>query len=160
MLNVTASSHYSNFWCGMNEQGYYERTPDYLPILGREKLGCFPVAMVHSTLLIHISSTSSLAYSPSPPGYKGPIDDIIIFAHSAKHYGIAMHLLNRDFYGFMLMPVTQQEDWDSTVDDYEQFVHLKIENIIYDTPLEKLDYVDVPMRPADKLGFDQVGFSL
>ena len=40
-----------------------------------------------------------------------------------------MHLLNRDFYGFMLMPVTQQEDWDSHVDDYEQFVHLKIENI-------------------------------
>ena len=40
-----------------------------------------------------------------------------------------MHLLNRDFYGFMLMPVTQQEDWDSHVDEYKQFVHLKIENI-------------------------------
>ena len=124
----------SNMVCGIHvqvcsPQGYYERTPDYLPILGREKLGCFTVAMVHSTLLIHISSTSSLAYSPPPPDYKGPIDDIIIFAHSAKHHGIAMHLLNRDFYGFMLMPVTQQDEWDSDVDDYEQFVHLKLENI-------------------------------
>ena len=112
-------------------QGYYERTPDYMPIVKWEKRGCFPVAMVHSTLLIHLfaPSAASLAYAPPPPGYAGPTDDIIIFAHSARHAGIAMHIVNRDLYGFMLLPVTHVDGRDTDVDDHEQFVHMKIENI-------------------------------
>lgn len=87
--------------------------------------------MVHSTLLIHLTgpSAASLAYAPSPPSYEGPLDDIIIFAHSAKHHGIAMHILNRDFYGFMLMPVSHVDGRDMDEDEYEQFVHMKIESI-------------------------------
>ena len=89
------------------------------------------MAMVHSTLLIHLSapSAASLAYAPPPPGYAGPVDDIIIFAHSARHAGIAMHIVNRDLYGFMLLPVTHIDGRDTDVDDHEQFVHMKIENI-------------------------------
>ena len=46
--------------------------------------------MVHSTHLIdlRLKMTSALKYSPSPKDYNGPIDDIIIFAHSARTNGV------------------------------------------------------------------------
>ena len=31
---------YSNFWAGMSETFYYERTEDYRKILNRKKVGC------------------------------------------------------------------------------------------------------------------------
>ncbi|XP_059411045.1 procollagen galactosyltransferase 1 [Carassius carassius] len=43
---------YSNFWCGMTSQGYYKRTPAYMPIRRQERKGCFAVPMVHSTFLM------------------------------------------------------------------------------------------------------------
>ena len=100
------------------------------------------MAMVHSTLLIHVAAplAASLAYSPPPPGYTGPIDDIIIFAHSARHHGIAMHIVNRDFYGLMLLPVTHVDGRDTDVDEHEQFVHMKIENIS--------EYRAIPLRDS------------
>ena len=99
-----------------------------MPIRSREIQGVFDVAMVHSTMLIQLRNpaTRHLAYDPPPPNYSGPIDDIIIFAHSAKHHGIQMHITNRNFYGFMLMPM---EDHNTIEEEREQFIHLKLENI-------------------------------
>jgi len=84
--------------------------------------------MVHSTVLIQLRDPASrtLAYDPPPPGYSGPKDDIIVFAHSVQHHGLSMHIDNRDFYGFLLSPL----DDESTL-DYErsQFLHLKLESV-------------------------------
>lgn len=73
-------------------QGYYKRTPDYLPIYNRERVGCFQVPVVHSTVLIDLRSQRSdasrqLAYWPAPEGFKGPVDDVVQFAFSAKKEG-------------------------------------------------------------------------
>ena len=114
--------------CGEFLQGYYQRTDDYLPIQMRHREGVFPVPMVHSTLLIQLRDSTSqlLAYDPAPPGYSGPIDDIIVFAHSVQHHSLTMHIDNRDFYGFLLAPL----DDESTLDqERSSFLHLKLENI-------------------------------
>ena len=73
-------------------QGYYKRTPDYLPIYNRERVGCFQVPVVHSTMLIDLRSQRSdashrLTYWPAPEGFKGPVDDVVQFAFSAKKEG-------------------------------------------------------------------------
>jgi len=84
--------------------------------------------MVHSTLLIQLRDpiSKSLAYDPPPPGYSGPVDDIIVFAHSVQHHDMTMHIDNRDFYGFLLAPPGD----DSTLDhERSAFMHLKLENI-------------------------------
>ena len=84
--------------------------------------------MVHSTVLIQLRDPSSrlLAYDPPPPGYLGPVDDIIVFAHSVQHHGLTMHIDNRDFYGFLLAPL----DDDSALDrERSEFLYLKLENI-------------------------------
>ncbi|XP_039555648.1 procollagen galactosyltransferase 1-like, partial [Passer montanus] len=85
MLDSRAA--YSNFWCGITAQGYYRRTPAYLPIRRRERRGCFAVPMVHSTFLLDLrrERSRSLAFHPPPPGYSGAFDDIIVFAAACRH---------------------------------------------------------------------------
>ncbi|XP_064137019.1 procollagen galactosyltransferase 1 isoform X2 [Loxodonta africana] len=84
MLDSRAA--YSNFWCGMTSQGYYKRTPAYIPIRKRDRQGCFPVPMVHSTFLIDLRKAASrnLAFYPPHPDYTWSFDDIIVFAFSCK----------------------------------------------------------------------------
>ena len=88
----------------------------------------FPVAMVHSTLLVQLRDPASrlLAYDPPPADYTGPVDDIIVLAHSAQQHGVQMYIDNRRFYGFLLPPL----DDDKTLQlEQSEFVHLKLQNI-------------------------------
>lgn len=94
---------YSNFWCGMTEEYYYLRTEDYKPILQRERIGCFHVPMVHSSVLIDLrrASSNGLTFvSSEVPDYKGPHDDIITFAIAANKSGMYR---NGIFYMHLLM---------------------------------------------------------
>eukprot|EP00794_Sanderia_malayensis_P015863 gene15863-17461_t len=128
---------FSNFWCGMNEQGYYKRTPEYMPILHRKKKGCFEVPMIHSTYLIDLRAekTKQLKYDPPSEVYHGEIDDILILAHSARTSGIKMHVLNDVEYGRMMTAAPAST---------------------YHKPLvsSKLIYNRPP--PVDNLGFDEI----
>ena len=79
-------------------------------------------------MLIDLRNKDSLplAFSPPPPRYTGPHDDIIIFAHSAKYHGVNMYVLNSDFYGYMQIPM---ESHNTLEDEREQFLHLCLEAI-------------------------------
>ena len=92
------------------------------------------MAVVHSTMLIDLrkKESTNLAYHPSPPGYKGPHDDLIIMAHSAKHHGVAMYALNEDMYGYMQIPM---EETNTLEDEEEQFLHLRLEAIGRSIPM-------------------------
>lgn len=70
-------------------QGYYKRTPAYIPIRKRDRRGCFAVPMVHSTFLIDLRKAASrnLAFYPPHPDYTWSFDDIIVFAFSCKQAG-------------------------------------------------------------------------
>ena len=52
MMNASVGETYSNFWGGVNEEGYYKRVPEYFQIVEREKQGVFKVPMVHTAILI------------------------------------------------------------------------------------------------------------
>lgn len=60
-----------------------------MPIRRRERLGCFAVPMVHSTYLLDLQKESSrqLAFYPPHPEYNWALDDVIIFAYSARMAG-------------------------------------------------------------------------
>uniref|UniRef100_A0A8C4IIF6 Cerebral endothelial cell adhesion molecule n=1 Tax=Dicentrarchus labrax TaxID=13489 RepID=A0A8C4IIF6_DICLA len=80
---------YSNYWCGITPQGYYRRTAEYFPTRHRHRLGCFPVPMVHSTLLLDLrkEGMKKLAFFPPHADYSWPYDDIIVFAFSCRAAG-------------------------------------------------------------------------
>lgn len=70
-------------------QGYYRRTAEYFPTRHRHKRGCYPVPMVHSTLLLDLrkEGMKKLAFYPPHEDYSWPYDDIIVFAFSCRALG-------------------------------------------------------------------------
>ncbi|NWR81970.1 GT251 galactosyltransferase, partial [Centropus unirufus] len=124
MLDSRAA--YSNFWCGMTAQGYYRRTPAYLPIRKRERRGCFAVPMVHSTFLLDLRKEASraLAFYPPHPDYTWAFDDIIVFAFSCKQAGVQMFVSNREVFGFLPVPLRSHS---SLRDEAESFLHVQLE---------------------------------
>lgn len=70
-------------------QGYYKRTPAYIPIRKRERRGCFAVPMVHSTFLVDLRKEASrqLAFYPPHAQYSWTLDDVIVLAYSARMAG-------------------------------------------------------------------------
>lgn len=148
---------YSNFWGGMDEEGYYARSDNYFPILQREIKGSFEVPMIHSTMLIDLRKTTSdkLRYNPPLASYAGEEDDILVFAHSARTAGIKLNLVNKEVYGYMLHP----SDVNQTLEDMKiHFTHVKLEWFV-DHPEELMpvsSYFSVPYPNPEKLGFDEI----
>ncbi|XP_026761081.2 glycosyltransferase 25 family member [Galleria mellonella] len=133
---------YSNFWCGMTEKFYYQRTEDYEPILSREKQGCFEVPMVNTAVLVSLRRKESdlLTYDPRKVNnYKGPDDDIIAFAISAKINDISLNICNDRPYGFILVPL---EESDEISKDYEQLLNIKLEAVSRKVPLPLDNYLE------------------
>ncbi|XP_059622938.1 glycosyltransferase 25 family member [Phlebotomus argentipes] len=137
---------YSNYWCGMTEDHYYERTEEYKKILNREMEGVFAVPMVHSAVLINLNHPDSdlltfdknvlnfhLESLNAPRRYDGPVDDIIIFAMSANYSGIPMMISNTEHFGYILSPLEQDEELRR---DLEQLTNIRM--MIWND-LERLD---------------------
>ncbi|XP_056624585.1 procollagen galactosyltransferase 1 [Triplophysa dalaica] len=146
---------YSNFWCGMTSQGYYKRTPAYMPIRRQERKGCFAVPMVHSTYLIDLRKEASrqLAFYPPHPDYNWAFDDIIIFAFSAQMADVQMYICNKEVYGYFPVPLRSQ---NTLQDEADSFLHSQLEVMVRGPPAEPSVYLSVPQKQADKLGFNEV----
>lgn len=157
MLNSLAT--YSNYWGGMTEGYWYTRSDDYIPILDRKQKGCFAVPMVHSCVLVDLTRMASdnLTYIPKNlPGYKGPHDDIIVFAISARNAGLPMHVCNVEIYGFIPPPL---EDGQGLNIDVKQLISIKLEVLVEHPPLPVSSALTkfVPPPPKiDNIGFDQI----
>uniref|UniRef100_A0A665TKE7 Procollagen galactosyltransferase 2-like n=1 Tax=Echeneis naucrates TaxID=173247 RepID=A0A665TKE7_ECHNA len=151
---LESKSLYSNFWCGITPQGYYRRTPEYIPIRKWKRQGCFAVPMVHSTFLLDLRRRASqeLAFHPPHPDYPYHLDDIMAFAFSARQAGVQMYVCNRDHYGYLPVPLKQ----DQTVEEEEEsFSHTLTEALI-DYAMEPSQYVHLIPKESGKMGFDEV----
>ncbi|XP_036389521.1 procollagen galactosyltransferase 1-like [Megalops cyprinoides] len=146
---------YSNFWCGMTSQGYYKRTPAYMPIRKRERKGCFAVPMVHSTFLLDLRKEASrqLAFYPPHPDYTWAFDDIIVFAFSARMADVQMFLCNRETYGYFPIPLRAHS---TLQDEADGFLHSLLEVMVRYPPVEPSSFISVPLKQPDKMGFDEV----
>uniref|UniRef100_A0A1A8M979 procollagen galactosyltransferase n=1 Tax=Nothobranchius pienaari TaxID=704102 RepID=A0A1A8M979_9TELE len=146
---------YSNFWCGMTSQGYYKRTPDYIPIRRRERRGCFAVPMVHSTYLLDLRKEASreLAFYPPHAEYNWAVDDVIVFAHSARMADVQMYVCNREVYGYIPVPMRSHA---TLQDEAESFLHTHLEIMVNSPPLEPSSFLSVPPKQPNKMGFDEV----
>lgn len=132
---VVSDGLYSNFWCGMTEDYYYQRTDDYMKIYNYEKRGEYPVPMVHSAILINLNDVRSdqLTFNRTvlierfaigdSEKVNIPLDDIIIFALSANYSGIPLVITNYEMFGFILAPL---DPMDSIEKDKLQMINTKI----------------------------------
>ncbi|XP_059892784.1 procollagen galactosyltransferase 1 [Gadus macrocephalus] len=146
---------YSNFWCGMTSQGYYKRTPAYIPIRKQQRRGCFAVPMVHSTFLIDLRKEASrqLAFHPPHPDYSWAFDDIIVFAFSARMADVQMFVCNQETFGYFPVPLRAH---NSLKDEADSFLHSLLEVNVRHPPVMPSKYIPPPTKQPDKLGFDEV----
>ncbi|KAM9719037.1 procollagen galactosyltransferase 2-like [Menidia menidia] len=151
---LESKSLYSNFWCGLTSQGYYRRTPEYIPIREWKRQGCFAVPMVHSTYLLDLrrKASQALAFYPPHPEYPYDLDDIMVFAFSARKAGVQMYVCNRNHYGYLPVPLRQ----DQTLEEEEEsFAHTLTEALI-DYTMEPSQYLHTRPKEARKMGFDEI----
>ncbi|CAG2110163.1 unnamed protein product, partial [Medioppia subpectinata] len=121
---------YSNFWAGITEKGYYERTEDYLPILERQRLGWFVVPMIHSCLFINIRHKKSfnLTFDSRDIAQEvSPFDDIIAFAKSAKINAIDLRINNEEVWGYIPPPIETMTSFKSIEQD---LIDLQLESLV------------------------------
>lgn len=149
---------YSNYWCGMSKDYYYERTDEYSTILEREKVGAFPVPMVHSAILIDLNHEESdqLTFERDKiSNYDGPLDDIIIFAISAQSSHIPMHVDNSEAFGYIMAPLDPDEDISK---DVQQLTNTKLLIINEFSEIPILEYMKkfISFPEADKLSLSKV----
>uniref|UniRef100_A0A9J8A0B4 procollagen galactosyltransferase n=1 Tax=Cyprinus carpio carpio TaxID=630221 RepID=A0A9J8A0B4_CYPCA len=133
---------YSNFWCGMTSQGYYKRTPAYIPMRKQVRRGCFAVPMVHSTFLVDLRKEASrlLAFHPPHPDYTWDFDDIIVFAFSARMAG-GCH---------------DRYPQSTTKEDILNNIYNEVQTFVRNPPVEPSRYVPKPVKRPDKMDFDEV----
>ncbi|XP_061566902.1 procollagen galactosyltransferase 1 [Cololabis saira] len=146
---------YSNFWCGMTSEGYYKRTPAYIPIRKQVRRGCFAVPMVHSTFLIDLRKEASkeLAFHPPHPQYSWAFDDIIVFAFSTRMADVQMFVCNKETYGYLPVPLRAH---NTLQDESDSFLHSLLEVSVRHSPVRPSKYIPVPTKQPDKMGFDEV----
>ncbi|KAG9488701.1 procollagen galactosyltransferase 1 [Eleutherodactylus coqui] len=146
---------YSNFWCGMTTQGYYRRTPAYMPIRRRERRGCFAVPMVHSTFLIDLRKEASQYINFYPPheDYTWAFDDIIVFAFSCRQADVQMFICNKVAYGNLPVPLRAHS---TLLDEADNFLHTKLEVMVKGPPVEASIFLSVPPKVPDKLSLDEI----
>ncbi|XP_076000111.1 procollagen galactosyltransferase 1 [Genypterus blacodes] len=146
---------YSNFWCGMTSQGYYKRTPAYLPMRKHQRRGCFAVPMVHSTFLIDLRKEASrqLAFHPPHAEYNWAFDDIIVFAFSVRMADVQMFVCNKESYGHFPVPLRSH---NTLKDEADSFLHTMLEVGVRNPPVLPSKYLPAPVKQPDKLGFDEV----
>uniref|UniRef100_A0A671WXX3 Cerebral endothelial cell adhesion molecule n=1 Tax=Sparus aurata TaxID=8175 RepID=A0A671WXX3_SPAAU len=146
---------YSNYWCGITPQGYYRRTAEYFPTRHRHRTGCYPVPMVHSTMLLDLrkAGMKKLAFFPPHKDYSWPYDDIIVFAFSCRAAEIQMYLCNKERYGYLNVPAKPHHTLE---DDRLNFVHVLLESMIDGPPMSPSRYVHMFQKQRDLMGFDEI----
>ena len=150
---LTSVGLYSNFWAGMTDTYYYQRTDQYKPILERKKVGCWAVPMVHSSLLINLNKKDSQKLSFHRKSDFYPEDDIISFALSASAHNVSLHVCNDLHYGYVMLPL-DEDNHQSLADDEPNLVNLKTLMFAYGHAHAQI----APASPnfKDTLGVDQV----
>uniref|UniRef100_A0A672L8F8 Cerebral endothelial cell adhesion molecule n=1 Tax=Sinocyclocheilus grahami TaxID=75366 RepID=A0A672L8F8_SINGR len=152
---LDSQSAYSNYWCGITPQGYYRRTAEYFPTKQRQRRGCYPVPMVHSTILLDLrkEGTKKVSFHPPHKDYSWPFDDIIVFAFSCRISEVQMYLCNKERYGYLNVPAKPHQ---TVEDDRINFVHLYLESLIHGPPMYVSRNVHVPPKQSDLMGFDEI----
>ena len=132
---LLSDGYYSNFWCGMSADYYYERTDDYKEIYQYDKRGQIAVPMVHSAVMINLNDrrSDSLTFDRDRlverfalnefQKNRIPIDDIIIFAISANYSNAPLLIDNLELWGFVTVPLDPDENLTK---DLQQLTNLKI----------------------------------
>ncbi len=84
----------TNFFADVSEHGYYKDHPDYQCILNQEKVGTFPVPVIHCSYLIRSDALPGLSYLNETPDF-----EFIAFGRCARSHDIQQYICNEEEFG-------------------------------------------------------------
>lgn len=79
---------FSNFWGALSESGFYARSPDYVPIVERQRVGTWNVPFINSVWLISRCKIEEFNFVP-PFSYNRQLDVDMSFAAFCRDNVIA-----------------------------------------------------------------------
>lgn len=88
---------FSNYFCAVDENGYYRDHPTYMKILERKIKGTYKVPVVHCTYLIKAQYIDKLNYIDNTNDY-----EFVIFSRIARQKGVGQYICNEKEYGTMI----------------------------------------------------------
>lgn len=100
--------YYSNYFCAVDETGYFKNHPDYNQILTRAIQGTYKVPVVHCTYLIDAKVMDKLTYIDGTDDY-----EFVIFSRSARKNNVDQYICNEKQFGVLLhfyQDLTQEEE--------------------------------------------------
>jgi hypothetical protein len=101
---LTTDSAYSNYHYDVDDNGYYKSHDEYFKILGRHKLGVYPVKVVHCTYFINNNVLNDVCYDDESYRY-----EYVIFSHLLRKKRIEQYLDNRTHYGVISFNSKKEE---------------------------------------------------
>lgn len=88
---------FSNFFCAVDNNGYYVHAEEYFDILNGKKVGTFQVPLVNRTYLVKADCFDKLTYADGSGQH-----DFVVFSRSARNQGVAQYICNEKDYGRIL----------------------------------------------------------
>jgi len=96
-------AYQSNFWAGVDGNGYYKRTDRYMPIAHYQWRGVFEVPLVNSAYMVCMRylDQAKLRYQAPDVEHRDK-DSMMVFASSARNGNMPMYVLNTQVFGFTM----------------------------------------------------------
>lgn len=88
---------FSNYFCAIDDNGYYRDHPTYMKILDRKIIGTYKVPVVHCTYLIKAEYLDKLNYIDNSNDY-----EFVIFSRTARKNGVGQYICNEKEFGTMI----------------------------------------------------------
>lgn len=108
---------YSNYFCEIDDNGYYKSDSDYYKILNCSLIGTFKVPLVHCTYLIKTEYLDRLNYLDETNAM-----EFVIFARGARKNGIDQYICNEREFGTLYHPYSYDISLENEIKDYQKFL--------------------------------------
>lgn len=115
---------YSNFFCKIDEIGYYLQHPDYFAILSYNKRGTFEVPVVHCTYLIDSKYIDRLNYFDGSAHH-----EFVIFSRIARKNQIGQFICNEENFGTLLHFFNDKLSLDEEINKFYSIPKVKLQEM-------------------------------
>lgn len=107
--NAYSNNAYSNYFCDIDQNGYYKSHENYYKILNREIKGIFEVPVIHCTYFIANKFLKKVCYDDNSNRY-----EYAIFCDVLRKNKIPQFIDNRRYYGFLTFDEKVDKDYFNT----------------------------------------------
>lgn len=93
---LKSKTNYSNYHSAIDQNGYFEFSPTYMPILNCKLKGLIQLPVVHCTYYVNYHVLKDIEYLDETLRH-----EYVIFSHNARKKNIRQYLDTREVYGYL-----------------------------------------------------------